>query len=379
MVLLSSEHGSENVEILNIFICTGADVNQNLSPPLTAFFSMGRSKGSLLATAAALGKIKSVKLLLDAGANVNDSIEYGRHGSALIAGARGGLEIVKLILRAGANVNMPVRHGYYGSVLHAALADSDIEVMKYLIRSGADVDTRFQTSWDGSILAAVATRAYIGQVQTEIIELLLTSGANVNLPLLRGKYGNAICAAINNGYGNLKAVRQLLDAGADINIPVCYGAYGSALCAAFRSGDKNVELVKYLLNAGAELNMALHHGEYGNALCAAIDGFHGIEMMRLLIKAGADINMSLYHGNYGNTLCYAIGETDYLARPNIEAVKILLRARVDVNPKSGAGGNMGNPLFVAKLGGNPEMLQLLLDAGAKDYLPPTDTRILKWG
>jgi ankyrin repeat protein len=90
MVMLASD--MKNLEILNMLIAAGADVNRP-----------NEYKIAPLATAAEQGNTEIVAALLKAGAKVNARNTHG--GTALqVAVLRGYTEIVKMLIAAGADV-----------------------------------------------------------------------------------------------------------------------------------------------------------------------------------------------------------------------------------------------------------------------------------
>src|SRR5438034_576409 len=89
--------------------------------------------------------------------------------------------------------------------------------------------------------------AAAGKDNEQIVQLLLNSGANVNMQLSSGGYGSALVAATAGG--NEHIVQQLLNSGADVNMQPSCGRYGSALAVAAAEGY--IFIVQLLLNSGA--------------------------------------------------------------------------------------------------------------------------------
>ena len=149
------------------------------------------------------------------------------------------------------------------------------------------------------------------------------------------------------GEGNPEELRSLVkEKGADVNAKFPWRRY-YLLSAAIDSG--NLEMVRVLLELGANPNTREDFG-YPIIYGAAQEG--NTEVVRLLVDAGADVEGS-------DTLWTAIdhGHTD--------VVRLLVEARADVNPED--PWNQGSSfLTLAKLSGNPEIAQILVDAGAKE-------------
>ncbi|EUC31762.1 hypothetical protein COCCADRAFT_38175 [Bipolaris zeicola 26-R-13] len=86
-----------------------------------------------------LGLKRVVKLLLNAGADVN--AQGGLYGNALqAASVKGHEQIVKILLNAGADVN--AQGGLYGNALQAASVEGHEQIVKILLNAGADVNAQ---------------------------------------------------------------------------------------------------------------------------------------------------------------------------------------------------------------------------------------------
>ena len=203
----------------------------------------------------------------------------------------------------------------------------------------------------GHSLVEAAMRGTMGTVQA-----LVRAGANVDYKLYGD--GNALIAAVRNGHTDM--LEYLIEAGADVNGSV--GGDGSALIvAAARGGEGMVQL---LLDAGADVNMAV--GGDGNPLIMASE--HGdLSMVRLLVEAGADVN------------AYVKGDETPLinasARGSLRVVRYLVEQGADVNMEVEAPvwrqGNreeviMRSPLSEARRYGHDDIVDYLLDVGARD-------------
>ena len=93
-----------------------------------------------------------VRLLLKYGADPNidaEAKEPNRIATPLIAASKKRLESVKLLVEAGADINYVNRHG--GSALDAAFLRDKVEIVVYLLmEKGADFDRVFTIRIDGS-------------------------------------------------------------------------------------------------------------------------------------------------------------------------------------------------------------------------------------
>ena len=123
--------------------------------------------------------------------------------------------------------------------LHAAIDHLNTEIVELLLNRGADINGQADLlqGWEYPLERAAR------HGHTEVVRLLLDRGANINAQA--GKYGNALQAA--SCYSNLGVVQLLLDNGADVNSQGVF--YKNALRAAKELDRK--ETVQLLLEHGA--------------------------------------------------------------------------------------------------------------------------------
>src|SRR5215470_611815 len=150
--------------------------------------------------AAAFGNVKQMKLLLEAGVDVNARNAF--HATALIW-AGGDAVKSRMLIEHGADVNVRTQQGRT-ALMAAAKRNGNADLVRLLLKMGADV----KTPGDTTLIAA----AQSGDI--EIMRLLIESGANVNCisPLL-GETPLHYAAAS----GNVSAVTLLLAKGANPN------------------------------------------------------------------------------------------------------------------------------------------------------------------
>ncbi|OGE49252.1 hypothetical protein PENARI_c022G06687 [Penicillium arizonense] len=254
---------------------------------------------NILTLAARAGCTPICKILIDKGAEVNLPVEGRTYGSALVAAAhRGHTETVKCLVEAGADVNMFVQHGFHKTALIAALFAGNLGTAKYLVQEAhADVNQTYTPEDQDDdeedfepivLLTPVGLAAKINNL--EILELLVNSGANVNVP---EQSGNPLAVAIR--FGNRQGAKYLIQkAKADVNLPMVESSFVTILERA-AADDRNLEIVKCLVEAGAEVNPA-EYGSQGTPLGAAAYGSYKskggsmIEIVRYLVGAGANIH-----------------------------------------------------------------------------------------
>ncbi len=169
------------------------------------------------------GNAKAVKVLIDAGANVNAEIggdvewlyAKDKYKTVLmLAAERGNVDIVKALIDAGANVNSVFGGGGNTALTWAAIQDN-ADIVKVLINAGANVNATDVAERTALMRAASGRRGMIDQDTTiNAVRALIAAGANVNATDLVG--GTALMEAARNN--NVNTLRALIVAGADANV-----------------------------------------------------------------------------------------------------------------------------------------------------------------
>ncbi|KAF0144368.1 MAG: ankyrin [Nitrospirae bacterium] len=132
-----------DISALQKLIEEGADINEGA-------IVGGSMNGSLLSQAAYYCRIEAVKYLIHKGADINNATgwtDYGASGGGLrplhMAARSGCTEAIKLLLDAGADIDVRANK-MFGSALAIAAYHGNIKSVKYLIERGADVDDASQ-------------------------------------------------------------------------------------------------------------------------------------------------------------------------------------------------------------------------------------------
>ena len=238
--------------------------------------------------AARQGAVDSARLLLAAGANVNDTAPDGR-SALLVAAHSGHRALVEFLLAEGANPNASAA-GY--TALHAAVLQDDQGMLDTLLAAGARPDAQVteatrvtrngQVLMIGEHLLGATPFALAAKfAEADMMRALLTSGADGVLPLRNGwtplmlasgaswRYGVwdrrertlhrdfAFQAEHADEEGTLDAVRVALDAGGDVN---ALDETGST--ALHYVADKGFpRVIELLVEHGAGLNVANYRGQ----------------------------------------------------------------------------------------------------------------------
>lgn len=238
---IAARHG--NIEVVQLLISAGADVNSMTEYGWTALHEaveygditivkllisaeadIDVEDEKVLELAAGTGSAELVLFLLDAGAQ--------NMGSAVMeAASRNDMEMVKILLDAGADIDC--FSDDLKTPLTVAILKGYDELAIYLLRAGADANGRKLVVDDKQV---TPLQAAVHQDKTKLARILLEAGADVNSPapidILHDNYpysvdftevpsgniyftGTALQIAIYRR--NHKLVKTLLHAGADIN------------------------------------------------------------------------------------------------------------------------------------------------------------------
>ncbi|KAI1331871.1 ankyrin repeat-containing domain protein [Xylariaceae sp. FL0255] len=357
--------GDNDVDKIADYIKGGADPNR----------LERHSKRVPLHSAAIMGHLDAVRMLLDSGAEIDIPSEAGtalefamdhRHedvarlliergatlelpeerGTFLHVAIYGGMsvEFIELLMERG---NFDVNNGNdpSGTPLMAAIRRANTKAASWLLAHGAD-GTKRGGNLDNLLQVAAYTN-HIAMARALIHQM----GVDVNIA--GGEYGNALqaaCYAKTHVYpayngDNSELVKMLLDAGADIN--AVGGTYGTALHAACYSG--NIEATKILLERGADPRIV--GGKYGSTLKAAIES-RKFEIIALLIEHGVEISPGMELAT--EVLEVAAGSKQ------TQVMEKLLDNGLNINATS----ERSFPLRQAVWNGDVGMVKLLLERGA---------------
>lgn len=219
---------------------------------------MASREDRLLKAVRKLDDEKVREILAEGPVDVNVKNSRGRT-SLHIAADKGAYEIVKLLIDAGANVNVLDTYGY--TPLSDALSYADI--VKALLDAGADINLGRNERFPLLHLAA-------GMAYDQTITVLVNAGADVNDKDILGN--TPLIVAINKLL--FETVRLLLSLGAD---PTIKGQLGyTPLMWAVNAESK--DMVKILLETGQGINLKNNEGM--TALDMAYSrGYRGIANM----------------------------------------------------------------------------------------------------
>jgi len=242
--------------------------------------------------------------------------------TALVYAARtGSIDAARVLLEGGANVNQTTRYGW--SPLLAATQNQNYQMAKFLIERGADVNLANKGGWTPLYLATDNRNIEGGDYPTRTADMdslafityLLDKGANVNARItestetrtvftnqwLNENGATAFLRAAQSG--DLELLKLLAARGADPKINTRLGVTPLAAAAGIgwvesvtreHSTAQTVETVKYLLSLGIDPDfqadtgrVALHGAAHKGAT----------EVVKVLVAAGARMDVR----DFGNT------------------------------------------------------------------------------
>ena len=193
----------------------------------------------------------------------------------------GDVDKVKEIIKKNARlINIDVSNSHGQTALHRSIIKGCTEIVEILLNCGANVNSKDKESKTPLMLAAQFN-------WIEITEMLLKKGANVN-----DKDKNGWTPLIEASYrASSKILEMLLKSGAKIDDISSETIATSALHQAAVSNS--CENIKVLLAHGANINEIVHDGT--PLMHAAYEGRD--EMVSFLLKEGADLNFKDHFGN----------------------------------------------------------------------------------
>jgi ankyrin repeat protein len=256
------------------------------------------------------------------GRNRGDREPDGGELTPLVYAARSGaIDAARVLLEAGADVNQVTRYGW--SPLLAATQNRNYQMGKFLIEHGADVNLANKGGWTPLYLATDNRNLEGGDYPTRTpdmdglayIKLLLDAGADPDARMIestetRTVFTNqwldeegATAFLRASQSGDLVLMKLLLEHGADPHINTKLGVTPLAVAAGIGwvegvthewSTEETVEAVKLLLDLGIDPNaqadtgrVALHGAAHKGAT----------EVVRVLVAAGARMDIR----DFGNT------------------------------------------------------------------------------
>jgi len=222
-----------------------------------------------------------------------NQVKDGGGITALVFAAReGDLDTVKVLLQAGANVNHTTNYGW--TPLLTATQNKHYQIGKYLLEHGADPNIANHGGWRPLYLATDNRNIEGGDYPVrpadmnhlEYIKLLLDKGADVNGRVCGVKSTPTVCSGDSTETRTIFTNQWLYEDGA------------TAFVRAAQSGD--FALMKLLLARGADPRIATAHNVTALAAASGIGWVEGItfewseaqnlEAVKMCLDLGIDVN-----------------------------------------------------------------------------------------
>jgi len=358
---LTSAATKDNLDVLNVLIANGADVESTTmfgQTPLMAAALYGhvdiikvllkkKAKvntldlhgASALHLASKNGNVEIIQHLIDSGEILDLDAQTNLGMSPLVVtSVYGHLSSMKLLIANGANVHKV--NGEYGTPLHQAAALGHLNMFEYLLFA-TTLDINLPTISGVTPLMLTAEKG-----QFEFVKALLQEKAEVNAQMNDG------LSALHLATANIKIVEILYEHGANIDIKS--DSHGTPMTRAVMLG--HLDVVKYLIEKKADINITTLLGETPLMLAAE----HGqIELVKALLQKKAEVNAQTNDGL----------SALHLATSNIAIVEILIEHEANVNLKSEANGT---PIFMAAGLGHFDVVQYLIKKKAEINLTTTN-------
>lgn len=283
----------EDPDVVRVLLAHGADVRARSASHLLPV-SLGDGDAfresvllpqrgfTPLLFAARHGRIESARLLLDAGADVNESAPNG--DSALVTASFSGQgKFAAFLLERGANPNA-ADAGY--TALHTAVLRGDLELVKALCAQGADPNIRItkgsrqhrDTNWFALSGALAGATPFLLAAKYAEIEIMRFLAANGTDPLLSANNGTTPLMAIA-GAGWTPTSRNRLDQGVGVDAAQLLVAAGER---------PTLEGTKLALQLGSDVNATDRNGN--TALHAAVTLAYST-VVQLLVEHGAKLDI----------------------------------------------------------------------------------------
>ncbi|MBS0606227.1 MAG: ankyrin repeat domain-containing protein [Verrucomicrobia bacterium] len=298
------------------------------------------AKRTALHYACLCGDSDSVKLLIDAKANIHAKNQWGQTPFYL-ACFNGHSDVVKQLIAAKANINEKYITGT--TALHAACLNGYPDVVRQLLAAGASLDTK---NVNGKTPLQVAKPIVIRRLREDALKVQQAS-LQQEIDQLNKDWSSALserhCTKLLSLLQQARQKNILLNV--DAKMPYFLTTPLHLACG---SGDS--ELVRLLIEAKANINDQDKDGD--TPLHGACQSGH-LQVAELLIKVGADISIK---GEYGYTPLH-----DASYRGYSEIVRLLINAKADVNDLTTNGYS---PLYLACSSGHSDIVKQLLAAGA---------------
>jgi len=266
------------------------------------------------------------------------------------------------------------------SALRRASGNSGVAVVELLLKAGADVNARSAEVENYGVFhgRGIPLAHAVANKNPLVARRLLDAGANPNAKILLSTSsidGTSILAVAAKA-GNPVVVKMLLERGAQVNhiceltcVPVLHAAInghhdhtGFSMSRDLTKqekliiGERYLEVVRLLLEHGADVDYSADIVRFESALLLALKN-DGPQFVPLLLDHGVKFNAPI-NGQWPIIAAVWSGQA--------ESVRLLLDRGADLKVTNDSGENVLTAAFkgLGRVGGNPEIVERLLAAGA---------------
>lgn len=356
---------SDKVEVVEQLIESGADIG------------IVTANGRSLVHLAVLNSIPMTKYVLSLGLDINGTDDIGLtplHHAIVYSNS---VEMVCFLIESGADIkNMTSNRK---NLLHLAVINRDISVVKFVISLGLDIDSVDEMGWtplhcavrnnenvdivkllveSGADIQAVTedgkTLCHLAVINSiPMTKYVLSLGLDINSMDIEGLSPLHYVVGYNE---NTEIVSLLIQSGADIHITTMNGVnllHSAAM-------NNAVAMVKYVLDLGFDINDKDNNG--WTPLCYASRYSENVEIIELLLESGADVKTVAIDGK---SLLHLVAFNSKLS-----VVHYVLGLGFDINDRD---KNDWTPLhYAAKFNPNVEVLKFFIGLGANIKAVSTD-------
>jgi len=318
---------------------------------------------------------KEVQEAIDEGAKINKADEMGITPLMIATKYNEDSKIINILLKEGADVNS-ISNDKKTALMLAAENNNSEEIIMLLLQHGADT-----TLIDDTGNTALIMATHFNQNPT-VIKILAQQGEKINHQNANGE--TALMIACQNR-SNLDIIQSLIDAGSDLSIKDKQGE--TALIKAVKYFGTE-EMIEYLIQNGA--NITVKDSKKKNLAILAIENSASTEILLLLLLRGVSVSEKDVFGK--NALDYinkgtSVGAEqakiidsyadnfkslflEEIKTSDVESVKKYLAYGFNLNEKD---KYKRTPLMIAAANNpNPDVIQLLIDFGARINLTDSD-------
>ena len=342
-VLESRYHCQELFDVAQLLVEHGADVN-----------TRNKDHETLLHLAPYFLELKSVRILLDHGANVNAEDNRGRTPLCRVLEAENYSDedrfgVAQVLMERGADVN--ARYQEHETPLLLASRFPGLKLMRVLLDHGANINV--EDKWGRTPLHRVLkAECYPDEDRFSIAQLLLERGANVNAR------HHETPLHVASHFLELKLVRMLLDHGANVNAEDNLGRtpFHRVLDAKDYSDKGRFGVAQLLMGRGADVNTQDEDHETPLHLASH---FLELKLVRMLLDNGANVNAK--DNKVKSPLHRALEPKYYFDEGRFGVAQLLVERDADVNARD---EDDETPLHLACYFPELNLVPMLLDHGA---------------